>query len=149
MTEFEATLVSETGIQAVLRDATSEVALPVGKYRMYALQVSLKDGQGHWIFRFAGNSTATADLFQVRKGDTTRFDPIGQLKLHATSSRGHSGGETAILITPCLTTSTGLYLTASWVGESAARGAADWNPGSDSSHLQSELLTANPSIGWT
>ena len=53
MTAFEATLVSETGIQAVLRDVTSEIAVPVGKYRMHALEVSLKDGHGHWLLRFA------------------------------------------------------------------------------------------------
>ena len=96
VTGFEATLVSETGIQAVLRDATSEVAVPVGKYRMYALQVSLKDGHGHWILRFASNTTASADLVEVRKGETTRFDPIGKLKLQATSSLRHGDGETAI-----------------------------------------------------
>ena len=34
VTGFEATLVSETGIQAALRNATAEIAVPVGKYRL-------------------------------------------------------------------------------------------------------------------
>ena len=44
---------------------------------MYALQVSLKDGQGHWLLRFAADTTALSDLVEVRKDETTCFDPIG------------------------------------------------------------------------
>ncbi len=95
--------------------------MPVGKYRMHALLVSLKNGQGHWTLRFASDATTSSEWIEVRKEQTARFDPLGSLALRATSSLGHADGETTLRITPFVTTTTGMYLTGSWAGASAAR----------------------------
>lgn len=119
--DCEATLVSDTGVQVFLRDAASAVAVPVGTYRLYSLRLSMRDTRGHWYFLFASNVTTSGPRWEVRKDERTEIPLVGQLALHATTSLQLLDGQTAIVVTPYVTTSTGLYLTNCLVGESAAR----------------------------
>ena len=121
VTECEATLVSDTGVHVFLRDAARAVAVPVGTYRLYSLRLALRDARGHWNMLFAYNVTTSGPRWEVRKDERTEIPLVGQLAVQATTSLQRLDGQTAIVVTPCVTTSTGLYLTNCLVGESAAR----------------------------
>ena len=121
VTECEATLVSDTGVHVFLRDAASAVAVPVGTYRLYSLRLALQDARGHWKMLFASDVTTSGPRWEVRKDEKTEIPLVGQLALQATTSLQRLDGQTAIVVTPCVTTSTGLYLTNCLAGESAAR----------------------------
>ncbi len=120
VTGCQATLVSNTGVHVFLRDASSAVEVPVGTYRLHAVQVTLSDARGHWRMVFAHDTATKSPTWEVRKGEKIEIPLIGELTLGANKSLRQPNGERILVITPHVTTSTGLYVTICLMGQSAA-----------------------------
>jgi hypothetical protein len=120
VTGCQATLVSNTGVHVFLRDASSAVEVPVGTYRLHAVQVTLSDARGHWRMVFAHDTSTKSPIWEVRKGEKIDIPLIGELTLGANKSLRQPHGERILVVTPHVTTSTGLYVTICLMGQSAA-----------------------------
>ncbi len=134
--QFQAVLVSNSGVHLTINEVDRPVEVPVGVYTMKQLRFRVVSDQ---IWRFAfeplggGGEKSQA---VVDNGSDVRFDVLGKIKLTASLSAGTlentatqegdaNGGVTVVVaqrssemvVQPMLRTETGMYLAASALGK--------------------------------
>ncbi len=111
----EVDLVSREGVPVHLDAVDREFEVPAADYRVTRVYCSVNSGASTYTFHFARDATKLPEWISVRVGESTGFDPLGELTLSA-GRNVQRDATAAIAIQPWLGTATGLYLSASKVG---------------------------------
>ncbi len=116
VTDFRAELVSNGGVHISLDRLDSAAEVPVGTYRVKRLKFDAEDDR-KWKMAFEQERSREGSSVTVNRGETIEFDLLGSLTLESEVVQGSLTSRTTLTIQPSLKTSTGLYLTASFVGD--------------------------------
>jgi hypothetical protein len=109
--ELSAQLVSEWGELVAVGAADKPHPLPAGRYRVEAVSLKLKDGDGQvWAYRFAGSRDFVAT---VEKGRDARLDVTAglQVPVNLTTAGGGARPGEPVRVRADVVTGIGLYLT--------------------------------------
>jgi hypothetical protein len=141
-TSVHVTMVGRDGSIAAIQGDGAEVAVPVGAYRLGMLAIALGgfDGDRGWNYVFVSEDVLDKRRwYEVERAKPLSIDPLGELKLTATSSPTSRSGDN-FTVQPGLFTGDGLSVRSIYRGELMS------DRGPDSPTVQIDLATSSGNI---
>lgn len=121
---FSAQLVGEWGELITINDLDRPQPVPVGKYRLYGLTMSLRDDAGRmWSYRFEGEQKYNLEISAKKELRVGLFENVTFDVVVAAPPDGVAPGK-PINVTPCLKIASGLELVDCQIGDNQLRFAS-------------------------
>ncbi|MEM7474988.1 MAG: hypothetical protein AAF483_08345 [Planctomycetota bacterium] len=115
---FTAILASQSGMQVKLTEHKQPVQVPIGKYFVRELDITLHRKEAHYRFKFSNLSKN--GMVEIQADQRRDIPLLGSLRLEASLASSKSRNEIQLVTSPILKSQSGLYLLLAESGSSEA-----------------------------